>query len=124
MSDAEKLQAERDAAYARWQETPQYLPRNERMTVKEPCPRCNGKGHLFQYKHKQGGVCFKCGGHGTILREKTVRVDAIRNSAYDQAEEEFNAARRRADEAWQEANPDAEWWECLTVDIVSLPLRR
>lgn len=28
------------------------------------CPRCSGRGYLPQYKHVQGGVCFRCGGDG------------------------------------------------------------
>lgn len=29
----------------------------------EACDRCNGSGHIDQYKHIQGGICFKCKGN-------------------------------------------------------------
>lgn len=28
------------------------------------CPKCAGRGHIPAFSHVQGGVCFKCGGHG------------------------------------------------------------
>jgi len=30
------------------------------------CSRCGGSGHLPQYNHVSGGVCFLCGGSGAI----------------------------------------------------------
>ena len=27
---------------------------------KEPCSRCNGSGYFPEYRHVQGGVCFRC----------------------------------------------------------------
>jgi hypothetical protein len=31
-----------------------------------PCDRCGGSGHLPQYNHVSGGVCFKCNGVGHV----------------------------------------------------------
>lgn len=31
------------------------------------CPRCNGSGYLPQYNYYEHGVCFKCGGEGSII---------------------------------------------------------
>lgn len=28
------------------------------------CNRCSGRGYISAFSHVQGGVCFKCGGHG------------------------------------------------------------
>lgn len=33
----------------------------------EKCDKCNGTGYLSQYNHIEHGVCFKCGGEGTII---------------------------------------------------------
>lgn len=33
------------------------------------CERCGGSGYLPQYYHVQNGICFKCGGEGTIVIE-------------------------------------------------------
>lgn len=32
------------------------------------CPRCGGTGYLPEYRHVQGGVCFRCGGEGRDSR--------------------------------------------------------
>ena len=32
----------------------------------ETCTRCNGKGYLGQYLHRQEGVCYECGGSGKV----------------------------------------------------------
>ena len=32
--------------------------------VDKNCPRCGGRGHISEFKHVQGGTCFKCGGQG------------------------------------------------------------
>lgn len=29
------------------------------------CPNCSGRGHIAEFSHVSGGVCFKCGGLGT-----------------------------------------------------------
>lgn len=34
--------------------------------IKEKCPRCNGRGHIQQYRHIECGICFRCGGSGYI----------------------------------------------------------
>ena len=33
----------------------------------EKCDRCGGTGYLPQYDYYQDGVCFKCGGEGTVV---------------------------------------------------------
>lgn len=37
---------------------------------KVECSRCcNGKGRIAAFSHIQGGVCFKCGGKGYVMRK-------------------------------------------------------
>ena len=43
----------------------------------ESCYRCNGKGHIKEYKHVQNGICFACGGLGGILKGTAVNLFAI-----------------------------------------------
>jgi|GEM_PF-3079553 len=33
-------------------------------TTSDPCGRCGGSGYLPQYRHVEGGVCFRCRGSG------------------------------------------------------------
>lgn len=35
------------------------------MDVVMDCNRCGGTGYLREFRHVQGGVCFKCGGRGS-----------------------------------------------------------
>jgi hypothetical protein len=35
-------------------------------TSGEPCPRCNGTGHIHAFRHIAKGDCFACGGFGRI----------------------------------------------------------
>lgn len=32
------------------------------------CPKCMGEGRLSQFAHRNGGVCFTCGGTGVFTR--------------------------------------------------------
>lgn len=42
------------------------------------CPRCNGKGHLPEFRHVKNGVCFLCAGEKTIsLKKRYPKKDAI-----------------------------------------------
>ena len=36
------------------------------MTNCFECPRCLGKGEIAAYRNVQNGVCFRCGGKGTV----------------------------------------------------------
>lgn len=36
----------------------------------QTCDRCEGTGHLPQYKHVDNGICFKCGGRTFLSIEK------------------------------------------------------
>ena len=46
------------------------------------CPRCDGKGHITYYGHIRDGVCFRCGGAGTVkfVAGRTQKVDAKRTA--------------------------------------------
>ena len=33
------------------------------------CDRCGGSGYLPQFSHVENGICFKCGGEGTVLND-------------------------------------------------------
>lgn len=35
--------------------------------IAQICSRCGGSGYLPQYKHVEGGVCFKCNGEGVYI---------------------------------------------------------
>jgi hypothetical protein len=41
-----------------------YSSDRQRKIPTNPCVRCRGLGHLPQYRHVQGGVCFRCWGAG------------------------------------------------------------
>ena len=45
------------------------------------CPRCNGEGRLSFYNHILGGICFKCGGSGTVDASEVRRSKAARAKA-------------------------------------------
>jgi hypothetical protein len=32
--------------------------------VKTKCPKCSGKGTLYFYQHRDGGLCYRCRGSG------------------------------------------------------------
>ena len=38
----------------------------------EICDRCAGRGYLPQYRHVEGGICFKCRGEGVIADPKDI----------------------------------------------------
>lgn len=38
------------------------------LTKSVPCDRCGGTGHLPQFNHVEGGICFKCRGGKQITR--------------------------------------------------------
>ncbi len=44
------------------------------MTHKSPCPRCAGDGRISAYTHVKAGVCFRCGGAGTITTKYPPRA--------------------------------------------------
>lgn len=48
---------------------PQYrsLSKNIIDAYCHKCERCGGSGYLPQYNHVQNGICFKCGGEGTVV---------------------------------------------------------
>lgn len=48
--------------------------RINRMVLKTytvTCSRCLGRGHLPQYNHVEGGICFKCRGN-KVLKGSTI----------------------------------------------------
>lgn len=46
---------------------PCYSSEGEQLGLLKPCDRCSGSGYLPQYKHVQNGICFKCGGEGSVI---------------------------------------------------------
>jgi hypothetical protein len=40
--------------------------KNDLFLESRVCTRCNGTGYLPQFKHIEGGVCFKCRGAGKL----------------------------------------------------------
>ena len=39
--------------------------RREEMIL-NVCTKCNGRGYIWEYRHIVGGICFDCGGAGSI----------------------------------------------------------
>lgn len=45
-------------------------PAKRRATcVETTCPRCDGHGWFRQFKHVDGGRCFRCNGTGRAIRK-------------------------------------------------------
>ena len=42
--------------------------------IKVDCDRCFGKGRINAFSGIMGGVCFKCGGDGYVMRKSKPRV--------------------------------------------------
>lgn len=47
---------------------PRPAKRVRHTVIQTPCPRCGGGGYFPQYKHVDGGRCFRCNGTGFIER--------------------------------------------------------
>ena len=48
---------------------PCYSSVGEQLGYLKACDRCGGSGYLPQYKHVQNGICFKCGGEGSVIND-------------------------------------------------------
>lgn len=64
----------------------------------DTCDRCFGRGYIVEFDHVEGGVCFKCDGSGTHIRnwkeytpEYQAILDARRIARYNKKEAEFKA---------------------------------
>ncbi len=68
------------------------------------CPRCSGRGYLPQYKHVQGGVCFRCGGDGE------------HNSYQEEEEEDFVHAFEKFDYDNLCSNDELSGWGGVDFD--------
>jgi Zn-finger nucleic acid-binding protein len=42
----------------------------EYYIVNDICPRCDGKGKLYEFEHVEAGVCFRCRGNGKYIKPK------------------------------------------------------
>ena len=73
------------------------------------CPRCNGKGHLYGYEYIQGGVCFKCGGSGTVDHATTYKVYTVAHKAKLDAQREVRA-EKKAQEKLNSARANRGEW--------------
>ena len=65
--------------------TPVYrdLYNKQVLRYAEICDRCGGSGYLPQYRHVEGGICFKCWGEGVIVDPNDLEAD-IRHNTYKQ----------------------------------------
>jgi len=54
--------------------------------VKGPCPKCEGKGRLWEYGHVLNGVCFRCNGTGTAMLTPAQKAAAEARAAQKAAE--------------------------------------
>lgn len=65
------------------------------------CPRCDGRGHINEFRHIKNGVCFLCAGAKVIemkapskkVIEKKTQVVLIRCHAYEMIEVWMNGTR-------------------------------
>lgn len=78
--------------------------------VWEDCGRCSGHGGMDYYLHRDGGVCYQCGGaKGKTLSPKTQvsRCRAARRSAREAVKVAAEAAESTAArEEWKAQNPE------------------
>ena len=65
-ASAKNLIAEQEAEAARIADLKARMAAAEAAEIANRCPRCMGSGKLPQFVHRAGGVCFKCGGTGTV----------------------------------------------------------
>ena len=81
------------------------------IIVREPCPKCGGKGTISHYFHIDHGVCFTCRGNGYF--QKAVRVYAEKelermNKAKEKRREKAQAEREahitKAQAEWPQKN--------------------
>ncbi len=63
-----------------------------------PCRRCGGSGYFPQYKHVQGGVCFRC--HGARYEEL---ISVVESYAV-----EYNIRIEDLDDGFRPLNPEAQ----------------
>ena len=63
-----------------------------------PCYRCGGAGHFPQYKHVQGGVCFRC--HGARYEEL---ISVVESYAI-----EYNVRIEDLDDGFRPLTPEAQ----------------
>lgn len=62
------------------------------------CPKCGGSGYIYYYSHVEGGICFKCEGHGKVLetsKEYTPEYEAKLNARRELKAKEV-ATKRKA----------------------------
>lgn len=59
-----RLPTDEELEAARWAERLRPRPGLNPLAI---CPRCRGYGYLYEFKHVQDGICFKCGGRGQML---------------------------------------------------------
>lgn len=78
-----------------------YANGNKKVMISTSCSRCGGTGNVgYQYAN---GVCFKCGGSGSELRERVVMTKENRAKADAAAKRRAEAkAKRDAEKAEQE----------------------
>ena len=62
--------------------TPVYkeLYNKQVLRYAEICDRCGGSGYLPQYRHVEGGICFKCWGEGVIVDQNDAEADIRHNT--------------------------------------------
>lgn len=62
--------------------TPVYrdLYNKQVLRYAEICDRCGGSGYLPQYRHVEGGICFKCWGEGVIADQSDAEADFCHNT--------------------------------------------
>ena len=73
-------------------------------THRNPCSRCGGAGRIDGYRHVEGGICFKCGGHGRgeVVSERlytTAELEKLNATAAKRAATKLARQQREAEKA-------------------------
>ena len=77
------------------------------IIVREPCPKCGGKGTISHYFHIDHGVCFTCHGNGYF--QKAVRVYAEKELERMNKAKEKRREKAQAEREARIAKAQAEW---------------
>lgn len=99
--------------------TPVYSHEHRRVVYLSACIRCGGRGHLPQYRHVQGGICFRCRGAALEGISDQLISAAIPSGVLSDGEALVHSAQQHSTNP--ASGPKTCWSRGLFVDEVSTP---